>query len=556
MNPSRRTTSPFIPYTYPLLAAAKPFLKQLATQVENRRLKQEVTALRLEVALYKERLGLANQQRFGRSADDPSDEVQLSLFDEPEAIALEEAVELIIEGPASPTAKAKRKRVTEQPDWLSEAEPSRTVRSALPEAERTCPTCADGTLACFHVEVTKELLFIPARYEVVRREREVYECPACKRADRDNTIVRAPVPERPAGKAMATASVISHLIHDKYRMGVPLHRQEKALADQGIPISRQTMSNWILEATRRCLLPVVNALHRALMQEPVLHMDETSVQVLREPGRSPSSTSYMWVMASTKEATPMVVYAYRPSRGADVADALLDGFSGTLYCDGYRAYRRVAEDRERNGGPPILLAGCWAHLRRTFTDATKLAKGSPTSIAHQGVAHVNRLYHLAEAAWLAAPAKQEAAWIKVSEQTDTWFDWVRTQQHFILPKSILGKALQYAVNQEPFLRQALKPETQAIDNNLVERHIRPFVIGRNNWLFSTSPAGATASAAIYSLIETAKANGVNPEAYVTYLLETIPNLTPEETENLDDYLPWSPQLPEHVGSPGRRPVSP
>lgn len=280
-------------------------------------------------------------------------------------------------------------------------------------------------------------------------------------------------------------------------------------------------------------------MHTHLLAQPILHADETTLQVLQEPGRRAETQSYMWLYRTGRDGPPIVLYDYQETRGGHHPRDFLTGFGGYLHVDGYSGYHKVAG---------VTLVGCWAHARRKFDEALKaLPDGKQTAAvaAREGLEFCNRLFAIERQIRDAPPEER----LKVrTEQSrpllDEFWAWLRTHRPRVLPKSTLGKAIAYCLEQREKLAAFLQDGRLELDNNRSERSIKPFVIGRKNWLFSNTPRGARASATIYSIIETAKENGLNPFAYLTWLFEELPQI-PElkDPEALDRLLPWSQSLP-------------
>lgn len=265
-------------------------------------------------------------------------------------------------------------------------------------------------------------------------------------------------------------------------------------------------------------MPVYNELHRKLVQHDILHADETTLQVLKEPGKSAQSKSYMWLYRTGIDAKhPIVLYEYKPNRKAENAEKFLDGFNGWLHADGYDGYHKL------NDG--IRVVGCWAHARRKFIEALNAVPEQERagSAAAEGVAYCDALFRI-EAEIKGLPYEEKAKQRREQAQPvlDALLAWSETKS--AAPKSTLGKALHYLRTQWQYLIRYLEDGRLEISNNLAERSIKPFVIGRKNFLFANTPNGAHGSAVIYSLIETAKENGLDPYKYLTWVLTEAPKL--------------------------------
>jgi hypothetical protein len=298
------------------------------------------------------------------------------------------------------------------------------------------------------------------------------------------------------------------------------------------------MSNWILKATEDYLAPVYEQLHKELLTRAVLHADETTLQVLHEPGKKPQSDSYMWLYRTSDDTDkPIVLYEYQPGRGAKHPKEFLAGYKGYLHTDGYAGYHDLGED--------ITIVGCWAHARRKFDEAVKsLPKGKAKgSSASQGLAYCNLLFAI-EQGLSEKNATQKERYNERLEQAkpvlDAMFAWANSGT--AAPKSALGKAFHYLKEQWPYLTNYLKDGRLEISNNRAERSIKPFVIDRKNFLFANTPKGATGSAVMFSLIQTAIENGLDPYKYLTWLLKQAKDADLTDEQSIQRLLPWN--MPE------------
>jgi hypothetical protein len=316
---------------------------------------------------------------------------------------------------------------------------------------------------------------------------------------------------------------------------VPLYRQEQEFLMNGILLSRQTMANWLIRSSEDWLSPMYEQLCLELLREEVLHADETTLQVLKEPGRSSRSESYMWLYRTSGCASrPIALYEYQPTRSSSHPKAFLKEFRGYLHTDGYAGYHALPEE--------VKISGCWAHARRKFDEAIKGAppESHKNLAAKKGLDFCNELFRLEHDYEKLCPDERYKERLKYSKPvSDAIFEWAETVG--ALPKSLLGKALHYLLSQKVYLEKVFDDGRLELSNNRAERSIKPFVIGRKNWLFSATPKGANASSVIYSIIETAKENCLKPFEYLKYLFEAMPNLMGKEIESL---LPWSETLPE------------
>jgi hypothetical protein len=343
-------------------------------------------------------------------------------------------------------------------------------------------------------------------------------------------------------------------MHQKYVEGLPLYRQEKQWERFGVSLSRQTMANWVMHGAHTWLRPLFDRMAEHLRKQDILHADETSLQVLREPGRDASSKSYMWLYRTAKDVTPIVLYDYQPTRKGDHPKHFLTGFSGYLHVDGYAGYNKLIDPREKE--PNVTLVGCWAHARRKWEEARKAlseaAQAKKEGISFEGLSFIQQLYAIEKKTTKEklSPNDRHAFRHQHSRPVlGAFLAWLETKQAQVLPKSATGEAISYCLKQWHKLTAYLADGRLVLDNNRAERSIKPFVIGRKNWLFATSVHGANASAIVYSVIETAKENGLHPFAYLTYLFEELPQRDIQDSSSFDDLLPWSDALPDRCRVP-------
>jgi len=317
-------------------------------------------------------------------------------------------------------------------------------------------------------------------------------------------------------------------------MASPLYRQEAEWNRRGIMLSRQTMSNWLIGATENWLEPIYGALKGILRSHTVLHADETTIQVLHEPGKTAQSKSYMWLYRTSGNAKhPIVIYEYKPDRKATHPTEFLRGFKGYLHTDGYEGYHGLP--------PDIVVIGCWAHVRRRFDEALKALpeRDRADSNAVRGKHYCDKLFELERKfAGLTADKRHEERQKLSKPVIAEFYAWLTNLN--ALPKSPIGIAAQYALGQRAYLERYLLDGRLELSNNRAERSIKPFVIGRKNFLFSNTQRGATASAVMYSIIETAKENNLNPFAYLTYVFQNAPNWNIRDNpSDLERLLPYS-----------------
>ena len=400
--------------------------------------------------------------------------------------------------------------------------------------DRSCPKCGSEMVE-IGKEVRRSLKMEPARFWIQEDVYYTYACKVCEKETGDSVIVNTPKEPAVLPGSFASPEAIAHLMVQKFVMYSPLYRQEQEWGRQGLKLSRQVMSHWLLRAAEDWLAPIYQELHRELLKRDILHGDETTLQVLKEPGKSAQSKSYMWLYRTGGDAEhPIVLYDYRPDRKAKNAEEFLEGFSGYLHADGYQGYHKLR--------PDIRVVGCWAHARRKFDEAVKSLpkKEQAGCAALEGQAFCTKLFAIeAEIQDLSLEEKRKQRQGRAKPVLDALFSWAEEKRKVTPPKSALGKALHYLKEQRPYLVRYLEDGRLEISNNRAERSIKPFVMGRKNWLFANTPAGARASAVIYSLMETAKETGLDPYKYLLWALREAPKLFETDRE-------WAKKLtPEH-----------
>jgi transposase len=486
----------------------------------------------LRIEFLEERLRLLQNELFRRSSEKrPSqdeDGRQLHLFNEAEAAVLEEEpAKEEISVPAHTRTKPKRKPL---PDHLPRVE----VIVDIAEEEKVCGC---GTpLSRIGEEVSEKLDIIPATVRVLRTIRPKYACKACEGVESEGKTVKIaePSPEM-VPKGLATAGTLAYVATAKYADGTPLYRLAKILDRYGIEIPRSTMASWMVKISDRCQL-IMEYLKSQLLSGSLINCDETPVQVLNEPGRANTTKSYMWVFRGGDPQKPVVLFHYAPTRSGEVPREILLGYQGYLQTDAYSAYEQFEKK-----GSVIILVGCMAHVRRNFVKVIDArGKGAKKSgSAEVALEYIRKLYAIEKIArekglspeQILALRKEKAE--PILKEFKAWMDDLFPKTP---PKGLLGKALSYARNHWPKIIRYLEDGRIPIDNNMAENAIRPFVVGRKNWLFSGHPNGAHAAATLYSLIETAKACGLEPYQFLRHLFEKLPFARTEE-----DYQALLPQ---------------
>jgi transposase len=477
-----------------------------------------------KIAYLTEMFRLAQHKQFGKSAEGYPG--QGELFNEVEELI----AELEIAETEKESITYERKKPVRKP--LPKDLPREVVIHDIAEEDKRCHGCGHD-LHKMGEDKSEKLEFIPAQVKVVEHVRPKYSCRHCEQHAIKVEIKQAPVPTSPIPKSFATASLLSQIITSKYQYGLPLYRQESMFKQYGIDLSRQTMSGWILKSAD-LLKALYEKLHKILLQQNVIQADETTLKVIE----SDKSKCYMWLYCTGTDSpennhtdTPnIVLYDFHESRASQCAIDFLQGHSGYLQVDGYQGY--AATDAS--------LAGCWAHARRKFKEADiAQSKGKPKAgKATWAMNHIKKVYRIETLIKDKTPVEKQAYREEhatpLLEEYKTWLDKSIQQ---VPPKSALGKALAYSLNQWPKLIRYLEDGELNIDNNRAERAIKPFVIGRKNWLFSNTANGAHASSILYSLVETAKANDLIPFDYLHHIIDVLSERQDDKT--LDELLPWN-----------------
>ena len=465
----------------------------------------EITELKEENAELKRQLSVLKKMAFGSKSEKTkqieTNPEQISLFNEAETeqsvSAREEEKEIVVTGHSR---KKKRTR-----DEIFKDLP---VEEVIHEVEdKTCPECGTEMTVIGKEYLHEELVYVPAKIFRRKHYAEVVKCPDCgeyteKSIGEKAVIVKGKAPETVLPKSYCSTELLTHILYEKYAKAVPLERLSKDFRSMKAEISTATLSNWVIEAADRYFRPIYEELHNQILSSSVIHADETVVQVLKEKDRKATAESRMWVYCTEK----IKLYEYRPTRKGQNAAEFLKGYTGYLVCDGYDGYNKLTE---------VTRCGCWAHARRKFLEAMPVDEEiKKTSKAKEGFEKINRIFELErEFKELSKEERYNQRQQQTKPVLDEFYAWIETINP--IQGSGLAKAVQYAKNEKKYLYAFLENPNIPIDNNLAERTVKPFVIGRKNWLFSTSPKGAEASAMIYSIINTAEANGLNPRDYLT-----------------------------------------
>jgi len=488
-------------------------------------LKQQV-----QINALMEQVRLLKHHRFGARSEKSSPD-QLALFDEAELLDLENKDQ--VDEPDDievPSHTRKRGHRTSLPDDL----PRVRVEHDIADEDKVCD--CGGEKKRIGDETSEQLEIIPQQVRVIQNVRFKYACPRCEEG-----VQIAKLPPSPIPKSNVAPGLLAYIIISKFLDALPLYRQEKIFERIGVSISRTSMARWVIQSG--VLVQVLlNMMQDHALSEDILAIDETTIQVLKEPDKPPESKSQMWVRRGGPPDRPVVLFNYSPSRSQAVADELLDGFEGYLQSDGYQVYGNFAAANEN-----VISVGCWAHARRKFEQAVKAqGDGKPKAgMAMQGLSYIRILYRIEDG--IKNNTQEERYAIRQAEakpmleKIRTWLDKSISKSP---TSSSVGKALNYLNNQWRTLTHYIDDGRLQIDNNRTENAIRPFVVGRKNWLFADTPKGAHASAALYSIIETAKANGLEPYRYLRHIFKELPKAV--SVEQFEALLPCITRV--HYGS--------
>jgi transposase len=485
---------------------------------------EELARKNAEIERLEEIVRLLRHRHFGRKSEKvPADgeRHQLGIFNEAEALAAKGS-EVASEPAPDVEVKGHRRRGKPKRVALPADLPREDVVIELSAEERRCPEGHE--LKEIGEDISEQLDVIPAQIKVIRTIRKKYACPHC-----EGHVKRAPLPKTAIPKSMAGPGLLAYIATSKYGDGLPLYRQEHMWQRAGVNIPRATMAAWMIKAGQ-LFTPLINLLEEDLLASGYVRADETKVQVLDEVGKLAESLSYMWVRGRASPGVPpIVLFEYDPTRSSEVPKRLFEGYQGYLQVDGYVGYDGICEQEG------VVRCGCMAHCRRKFFEATK-ASAKGVGLANEAIEMIRDLYAIEET--IKDKGIEDRHRIRQEESKpilDRFRTWLDENVPKLPPQSQLGKALGYAHREWTYLIRYLDDGRLSIDNNMVENAIRPFAIGRKNWLFSDSVAGAKASAVIYSIIVSAKLNGHNEYAYLRHILEKLPYA--EKLEDFEALLP-------------------
>ena len=496
-----------------------------------------------------EQIHRASATRFG-SKSEKINPWQMSLFNDMEAAFEKGNHEPELESEQKPK-KARRK-----PHHINTSSmPVVIIEHELTGEDAHCAECGHE-LKDIRTQIRRVVKLIPAHFEVEEHHMHVYMCPTCSKENAEGeevatTFRQAKMPTLPLEKSWAHPSLIASVINSKYVNAMPLYRIQSDLKsiDHNMDVSRQCLAGWVIKSYQRWLALIYEKLKTELLKGNFLHFDETPILVLKEPDRTPKQKSYMWVMASPKGELPIHVFNYRASRAKSVPQALLEGWHGTIMTDCYAAYFSLEN---------VSNLACLVHIRREFVKVVQgikeedLAKAK--SYAQKAINMISAMFHVdGKFDDMEPDARKVARNEKLRPLFIEFRDWLYAHKNEVVPKSQLDKAFGNAIKHWPDVMRILEDGRFPLDNNLAERAIRPFCVGRKNWEFSDTPNGAEASAGIYSLVSTSRANGLVPRCYIEWLLTELPNAKDLSDAVLDKFMPWSSDVPAWVKASANAP---
>lgn len=480
-------------------------------------------------------LEFLKQKLFGSTSESRKAQCpgQLSIFDYLDDEEEKPAVEIEPEIIEVKAYKKERKPKATYDEMFADLPTTQITVDTLTEEQKTCSVCGTQMVPIGHEVIRTEIKYTEPKLERIEYIATTYECPKCKDTDDPQFVKDEGLPALMPG-SYVSSGLAAHVMYSKYVLGMPLYRLEKDFARLGAKISRTTMASWIIYCSENYLQPVYRRMHRLLLKRRYLMADETPIQVLKEPDRRPQSKSYVWLVRTGEDGeVPIVLYHYTPTRAGKNAEAFLkdaeDGFY--IMVDGYKGYNKLKKAKR---------CCCWAHIRRYLLQA--IPKGHERDYSEpavQGYMYCNKLFEYERHYREQGLSFKQIYNRRLKDEKpviEAFLAWV-DRQHPQSGDRII-KALKYINGCRPYMMTYLEDAHCSLSNNLSENSIRPVVLGRKNWLFSDTQDGATASMTVFSMVETAKANGLDPQKYLLFLLDQRPDIGMTDDE-LDQLMPWS-----------------
>jgi transposase len=522
-----------------LLAEKERIIEKQTTELNKK--DQLLEKQRIQIDNMIQALLHARKKIFGASSEKSQMDGQMNLFDSVQKLAQE-----LFNEQKKITVKSHEK-TPRKPGVREEMLSSlpKDIEEYVINPQDSCSKCG-GSLKVFGKEIIRtEVEYIPAKLKVKQIVRQVAKCEDCGGKNSQNktpVFVKAAIPSPVLPHSISTPSLVAQIMYQKFVMGLPLNRQEKDWFRLGLVLPRAEMAHWVIRCSQEWLTPIYDRIHRQLLKCEVLHMDETRIQCNKEEGRKASSDSFMWVMRSAaSEPIQAAYFYYSSSRSTEIARSLIGEYAGYLVTDAYAGYNKAGDYRR---------CLCFAHCRRYYIESIPLdSRGREIngSKGAEGRSYIDLLFKIEKGIeYLSFEEKREKRQEASRPVLDAFWSWVEETSALYTTNELLTKALIYSTNQRKYLETFLEDGRIPISNNLCEANIKPFATARRAWLFADTPKGATANAVLYTLVETAKANGLDVYEYLKYLLEEMPNN--DHLQNpyiLEQYLPWSPDIPDH-----------
>jgi transposase len=506
-------------------AALYAFARACQDELRAAELAVQINALEIEKLRFQ--IAKLRRMQFGRSSERITGQIeQLELrLEELEAAAAADVAKAAADGPPAPDPERARPKRKSLPEHLPRED---VVHEPENDGACTCPACGGG-MARLGEDVTEALDYVPGHFRVIRHVRPKFACTAC------DAIAQAPAPPMPTPRGRATPAMLAHLLVGKYVDHLPLYRQAEIFAREGLELDRSTLCDWVGQAAW-LLDPVVAAVRRYVFAADKIHGDDTTVPVLA-PGLGRTKTGRLWVYVRDSRpfcgpGFPAAAYFYSPDRGGEHPAAHMATFTGLLQADGYAGFEQLYDPARTSPGP-ITEVACWAHCRRKYFDVWETTK-SP--VAREALDRIAAIYVIEEEARFAPMAERVALRLRTAPLLEAFFAWVEATLRKLSAKSELAKAFRYALERRQALSRFLTDGRLEVDNNIAENAMRGIALGRKNYLFAGSDKGGERAAAIYTLVRTARLNGVNPEAYLS---DTLTKIAAGHTINrIDELLPW------------------
>lgn len=480
------------------------------------------------IASLYEKLKLSLQRQFGKksekSASKEAEETPPIPFDDPRVDNSKEVKKADEEITVAAYTRKKRGRKA-----LPANLPREEVIHDLKDEEKIC-NCCGGELSYFGEDRSEQLQYIPAQLKVIVHIRRKYACRNC-----EETVKSASLPKQPIPKSIATAGLLTHIIISKYAYHLPLYRQEIIFRQLGVDLPRNTTCWWMIKVAELCK-PIYEIMGKTIRSGSYANADESPLRVLKEKGLPKKTKSFMFVYLGGDRTNPTIVFSCHPTRAGTHAEEFFKGFKGYLQTDGFSGYWIFKDS------PFITSVGCWAHARRKFFEIVKITNNP--GLAHEAVDYIRKLYKVEKEAEENNLSNEERKALREKESKPVLLEiriWLDSNYPKVPPQSAIGKAMFYALNNWEQLNRYTENGILEIDNNLNENAIRPLALGRKNWLFSGNEYGAAASAIIYSLVETCKANGIDPTNYFNHILNKLPYCTKGKDGGNEEYEPLVPQ---------------